>query len=404
MKRKWILVAAMALAVVMLVSFSLIGCKATTSTTTAAVTETTAAAAETTAQSASAVGINIKPLVDDGSGVILPLGDALGPNGETPVGVEAILNLISDTKKEEIKNAGYTAAISLHTTASDWSTLQLQGIQAVLDEFNIKLLATTDAEMKVDKQVSDLESILAMKPNMIISFVLDAVTVGPILKKASDQGIKIALIDAVPSGFTSPKDYAGMGTADNYANGKASAQALVDYLGGKGEIAILNYVSSLFHTDARTKGAHDVFAQYPDIKIVAEQGVDGAEMAATATESILTANPNIKGMWTVWDAPGMGAVGVIENMGKDVKVVTVDLSEDTAFSIASGGAMLASGAQHPYDQGVAEAMIGVAALAGIATPSYVIVPGEIVTKASMTESWKRVFKTAIPDKIAALLK
>lgn len=402
MKRKWILVTAMALAVVMIVSFSLIGCKTTTSTTVAA--ETTAAAAETTAAAASAVGINIKPLVDDGSGVILPLGDALGPNGEAPVGVEAILNLISDTKKEEIKNAGYTAAISLHTTASDWSTLQLQGIQAVLDEFNIKLLATTDAEMKVDKQVSNLESILAMKPNMIISFVLDAVTVGPILKKASDQGIKIALIDAVPSGFTSPKDYAGMGTADNYANGKASAQALVDYLGGKGEIAILNYVSSLFHTDARTKGAHDVFAQYPDIKIVAEQGVDGAEMAATATESILTANPNIKGIWTVWDAPGMGAVGVIENMGKDVKVVTVDLSEDTAFSIASGGAMLASGAQHPYDQGVAEAMIGVAALAGIATPSYVIVPGEIVTKASMAESWKRVFKTAIPDKIAALLK
>ncbi len=355
-------------------------------------------------QSASDVGINIEPLTDDGSGVILSIGDSPGPNGEEPVGVEAILNLISDEQKEEIRNAGYTAAISLHTTASDWSTLQLEGIQAVLDEFNIELLATTDAEMEVDKQVSDLESIIGMKPDMIISFVLDADTIGPILKEASSQGIKIALIDAVPTGFTSPEDYAGMGTADNYANGAASAQALVDYLGGEGKIAILKYVSSLFHTDARTQGARDVFAQYPGIEIVAEQGVDGAETAATATESMLTANPDIQGIWSVWDTPGMGAVGVIENMGKDVKVATVDLSEDTAYSIASGGAMLATGAQHPYDQGVAEAMIGVAAVAGIETPSYVVVPGEIVTKESLKESWDRVFKTPLPDDLAQLLE
>lgn len=354
-------------------------------------------------ESASDIGINIMPLVDDGSGVILPIGDSPGPNGEDPVGVEAILNLISDEKKEEIRNAGYTAAISLHTTSSDWSTLQLQGIKAVLDEFNIELLATTDAEMQVDKQVSDLESIIGLKPDMIISFVLDAETIGPILKNANSQGIKIALIDAVPAGFTSPQDYAGMGTADNYANGAASAQALVDYLGGEGQVAILKYVSSLFHTDARTQGAKDVFAKYPGIEVVAEQGVDGAETAATATESILTANPDVKGIWAVWDAPGMGAVGVIENMGKDVKVATVDLSEDTAYSIASGGAMLATGAQHPYDQGVAEAMIGVAAVAGIETPAYVLVPGEIVTKESMKESWERVFKTPLPDDIAKLL-
>ena len=354
-------------------------------------------------KSASDVGINIQPLVDDGSGAIQPIADSPGPNGEKPVGVDAILALISDEKAEEIKKAGYKAAISLHTTSSDWATLQIQGIKAVLSEFNIQLLATTDAEMQVDKQVSDLESIIAMDPDMIISFVLDAEAIGPIMQNAISKGVKIALIDAVPSGFTSPEFYAGMGTADNYANGASSAQALVDYLGGKGEVAILKYVSSLFHTDARTEGALDVFAKYPDIKIVAEQGVDGAETAATATESILTAHPDVKGFWTVWDAPGMGAVGVIENMGKDVKVVTVDLSEDTAYSIASGGAMLATGAQHPYDQGIAEAMIGVAALAGIEAPPYVVVPGEIVTKDSLKDSWVRVFKTPLPDDMAKLL-
>lgn len=349
------------------------------------------------------VGINIEPLVDDGTGVIMPIEDSPGPNGEVAVGVEAILDLITEEKKEEIVAAGYTAAISLHTTTADWSILQLQGIQAVLDEFGIELLTTTDAEMDVAKQVSDLESIMAMEPDLLISFVLDNETIAPILADASAQGIKVALIDSVPDGFSSPEDYAGMGTADNYANGVASAQALVDYLGGEGEVAILDYTTSLFHTDARSEGARSVFAQYPGIEIVAEQGVDGAETAADATEAILTANPNVKGMWVVWDAPGMGAVGAIENMGLDVKVATVDLSEDVAYSIASNGAMLATGAQHPYDQGVAEAMIGVAALAGVETPAYVVVPGEKVTRDSLAASWERIFKTEAPEDLKALL-
>ncbi|MDR1795861.1 MAG: substrate-binding domain-containing protein [Clostridiales Family XIII bacterium] len=359
--------------------------------------------AETT-DAAGKAGIHIEPLTDDGSGAILNLADAKGPNGEEPAGVEDILNLISDEKAEEIRSAGYTAAISLHTVGTDWSVLQLEGMHDVLDEFNIKVIAETDAEMEVEKQVSDLESIIGMKPDLLISFVLDGDAVGPVLKEARAQGIQVSLIDSVPAGFTPGTDYAGMGTADNYANGAASAQKLADYLGGEGEIAMLNYVSSLFHTDARTQGARDVFAQYPDITIVAEDKVNSAETAATATEAMLTAHPDIAGIWTFWDVPGMGAVGVIESMGKDTKVVSVDLSEDTAYSIASGGAMLASGAQHPYDQGVAEAMIGVAALAEIEPPSYVLVPGEIVTKESMSKSWERVFRSPLPDDMKAILE
>lgn len=347
-------------------------------------------------------GINITPLVDDGTGEIMPL-QGIGPNGEEPVGVEAILNLIGPEDKKKVQEAGYTAAVCLHTTASDWAILQLKGIQAALDEFNIELIATTDAEMKVEKQISDYESVIQMDPDLMIVFILDADASAPVLKKATEKGIKLAFIDAVPTGFKHPEDYAGMGTADNYANGQASAEVLVDYLDGKGKVAVIKFISSLFHTDQRTEAALDVFAKYPDIEIVDIQGVSGAEDAATAVENILIANPDLDGIWTVWDAPGMAAVGVVENLGKDVKVVTVDLSEDTAYSIASGGAMLATGAQHPYDQGVAEAMIGIGALAGVETPPYVLVPGEKVTKESMERSWKRVFKEEVPPKIKEVL-
>ncbi len=347
--------------------------------------------------------INIKPLVDDGTGAIMPL-EGIGPNGEIPVGVDAVINLLSAEDKAAIQKAGYTATISLHSTNADWSILQIAGMKAALEAYNIKVLAVTDAEMSVAKSISDLESVIALDPDLMIAFVLDADASAEVFRTAIDKGIKLSFIDAVPTGFKHPEDYAGMGTADNYANGKASAEALVEYLGGKGEVAVLKFEASLFHTDQRTQAAIDVFNSYPDIEIVATQEVSGAESAATATESLLIAHPEIDGIWTFWDVPGMAAVGIVESLNKDVKVVACDLSEDTAYSIASGGAMLASGAQHPYDQGVAEALIGIAALAGKETPAYVLVPGEKVTRESMAASWDRIFKTELPASLAALLE
>jgi ribose transport system substrate-binding protein len=346
--------------------------------------------------------INIKPLVDDGSGAILPLM-GVGPRGEEPVGVEVLLDILSAEDKVSIREKGYKAAVCLHTTAADWSILQIAGIRAVLEEFNIELIAITDAEMSVEKQISDYESVIGLNPDLMIVFILDADSSEPILRRAVDRGISLAFIDAVPSGFSHPRDYAGMATADNYANGKASAEALVEYLGGIGKVAVIQFISSLFHTDQRTQAAFDVFNANDGIEIVAVQGVPGAVEAATAVENILIANPDIDGIWTVWDAPGMAAVGVIENLNRNVKVVTVDLSEDTAYSIASGGAMLATGAQHPYDQGVAVALIGVASLAGKETPPYVLVPGEKVTRATLKDAWRRVFRTEIPTGIERAL-
>ena len=350
------------------------------------------------------VGINIQPLVDEGDGAVQPLDTSPGPGGDAPVGVEALLGLISDETADEIRAAGYTAAVSLHTTMLDWSILQEEGIRACLKEFNIECLVVTDAELSVDKQISDLESIIAMNPDLVISFVLDNDALAPVLRKVSEAGIKLSLIDSVPTGFVHPDDYAGMGTADNYANSGSATEKLCEYLDYKGKVVCLDYATSMFHTDLRSKAARDVFGKYDGIEIVTEQKLVGAEDGAAAMESILIANPDIDGIWTCYDALAMGATSAVDSMGSHARVVSIDLGEEIAYNIASGGTVLATGAQHPYDQGVAEALIGVAALAGIPTPAYVLVPGELVTRETMEASWVRVFKTPPPQKILDALK
>lgn len=343
------------------------------------------------------------PLKEDGTDEVQPL-EGIGPNGEKPVSVEALTNLLSSEDEKKIRQCNYTAAACFHFLANDWSQLQIAGIKATLKRYGVKLLAVTDGQLKIDKQIADYESVIELKPNLIITIPLDRDATRNILKKAVTEGIVLSFIDTVPKGFVHPNDYAGMATADNYANGRVSAEILADRLGGKGKISLINYKYSMFHTEQRSQAARETFGKYPEIKIIAELKVENPEEAANKTESLLIAHPDLDGMWTVWDGAGMAAAGVINNMGKKTLVTTVDLSRDSAYSIASGGHLIGTGAQHPYDQGIAETLIGLAKLFGKTPPSYVLVPGEKVTRKSIVRSWKRVFRTDIPLEIKSALE
>jgi len=343
------------------------------------------------------------PLVADETDEVQRL-EGLGPNGEKPVGVDALQGLITDEDAKKLREGNYTAVACFHFLADDWSQLQVKGIKDTLKKYGVKLLAVTDGQLKIDKQIADYESVIQLKPNLIITIPLDRDATAPILRKAVDNGIILLFIDTIPAGFRHPKDYAGLGAADNYANGRVSAEILAQHLGGKGKVSLLNYKYSMFHTEQRSQAARDTFKKYPDIQIVAEQSVENPEEAANKTESLLIANPDLAGIWAVWEGAGMAAAGVIKNMGRKTVVTTVDLSRDSAYSIASGGLLIGTGTQHPYDQGVAETLMGLAAILGKPTPAYVLVPGEKVTRKSMVRSWQRVFKTELPKELKDALK
>ena len=117
--------------------------------------------------------------------------------------------------------------------------------------------------------------------------------------------------------------------------------------------------------------------------------------------------PDLDAIWTVWDMPGMAAVGVVENAGKadQIKVATIDLSEDIGYDLASGGACICIGAQHPYDQGVSTALAAIADVLGYDPPKNIVVPGELVVKGteeSFAASWERIFHKELPAEFDGL--
>jgi ribose transport system substrate-binding protein len=198
-----------------------------------------------------------------------------GPHGETPATVNQLVEMLSLDDIRTVRQRGATAAICMQDVDNDWSRLQVVGIRQVLERCGVEILAVTDGEFDVDKQLADYGNVLEMRPDIIITLPLDADRSAPVLRAGVQAGIRLVFVDDVPSSLVHPIDYVGVVVADSYANGRVAAEAMVNRLGGKGCVAMLHWSNSMFTCDERSRAARATFAGYPGIHVVAERYFDG---------------------------------------------------------------------------------------------------------------------------------
>ena len=100
---------------------------------------------------------------------------------------------------EKLKAGNYKVGIVMHTMDAGWPALQIGGITKTLDQFGIKIIAKIDAKFQPGQQISDLEKVIALKPDVIFSIPIDPKSQSTAYKKAAAAGIKLVFMDNVPS-------------------------------------------------------------------------------------------------------------------------------------------------------------------------------------------------------------
>ena len=325
-----------------------------------------------------------------------------GSHGEHASSIASV-SLTAD-ELAKIKGMNATAAIVLHYGGNDWSRAQVQALRAQFGNMGVKVIAVTDAGFRSEKQVSDIETVLAQKPSIIVSAPVDAAATADAFKAAADRGVKLVFMNFAPNGLVVGKDYVSVVSADEYGNGVASAILMAQALGGKGEVGLVFHAADFNVTRQRYKAVKATFANdYPAIKVVAEQGIGGPDFSGDGervASAMLTEHPGIKGIWAVWDVPAEGVISAARNAGRDNLVITtVDLGENVAIDMAQGDFVKGLGAQRVYDQGVTEALLAGYGLLGKAAPAYVAAPALPVTKANLLASWQVVYHSPATAKI-----
>jgi ribose transport system substrate-binding protein len=325
-----------------------------------------------------------------------------GPHGENPVPASAVT--LSSDEMAKVQGLKARAAIVMHYAGNDWARAQVAGLKAQFAKMGIEVIAVTDAGFKPEKQVSDIETILAQKPQIIVSIPTDPISTALAYRRASERGVKLVFMDNVPQGLEPGKEYISVVSADNYGNGVVAAHLMAKILHGKGQIGLIYHAADFFVTRQRYDGFKKTIAEhYPGMKIVAERGIGGPDFtgdADRAASAILTSNRHLTGMWMVWDVPAEGAISAARSWGReDLVITTCDLGLNVAIDMAQNGLIKGLGAQRPYDQGVTEALLAGYGLLGKPAPVYVALPALPVTRENLLEAWKEVYHTEIPSSI-----
>lgn len=340
---------------------------------------------------------------DDGL-VTEPNADDLadGPNGETPTPANAIT--ISDEDKAAIQGKGYKAAL-IWAGSGEWYNAMTDGAKDTFDELGIEIVATSDANFDPAKQATDIETSLALDPDIILSLPVDPVSGTRAYQPAVDAGISIVFADNGVDDYYSGDQYVSIVTGDQYGMGRAAADAIAEAIGGEGEIGMVWYdVDYLVTNNRDAEFERTIETKYPDIKIVSKMGFTEENATEEPASAMILQNPDIKAIYCSWDVAAEGVVSAVRSNGRDdIKVVSHDLGATNCLNMASGGIYYGTICDLPYDIGAAMAKIAALDLIEKETAPYYVVGLIQVDKSNLGAAWKRSLNKELPDNIQKAL-
>lgn len=164
-----------------------------------------------------------------------------------------------------------------------------------------------------EKQIADIEDFMAKGIDGLVVLCTESAPLTPIAKEASRRGIFIVNVDR---GFLEPVADIFL-EGDNKAFGRKSAEFVAKRMNGKGNLVVLTGIPCTVDTD-RVNAAMEVFRQYPDIKILAQQpAMWNRQKGLEVMENYLTKFPRIDAVWAQDDDILLGAVQAIKEAGRE---------------------------------------------------------------------------------------
>ncbi|HEY1941400.1 MAG TPA: substrate-binding domain-containing protein [Roseiarcus sp.] len=326
----------------------------------------------------------------------------VGPNGATGQPA-SVLSFTGDEIKK--LHAGHYSVALLLQTSSDWANAVTLGAQDEMKALGIEAAGLSNSNYSASDQAHAVGTLMAKNPSGIVVWPVNPDELRPALQKASDAGVKLALISNMPSGFRQGKDYVGLVGDDLFAMGQKTAQGLAKAIGGEGDIGFLYFDANAYVVNQRDAAFRTTIEkEFPKIKIAAAQGFSDPARAFQIASAMILQHPKLKAIYAPWSEPAAGVLQAIRSAHRnDIAVATMDLSNTVAVSLVQGGAVKALTVDDPYSIGkslVAE--IGYSLL-GKPAPAYIQAPAVSVTRENILDAYSQDYHAAPPPEVTQAL-
>ena len=284
-----------------------------------------------------------------------------------------------DTSAEEPLTIAFCQIGNYNT----WRIAETEWIEAACKERGYKLIYT-DGQSDTAKQVSDVEDVIAQKPDYILLPPRETTGFETVLSMAADAGIPVLLIDRNTEG-----EYVTQVSADFVWEGEQCAVLLDDYFKGEEfNVVVIEGTPGADSGIKRYEGFKSYMEEHPNMKIIASQvGNFNRADAQEVMENLIQAYGNeIDAVFAHDDDSAIGAIQALKaagyKPGEDVVVVGVGGYAD-ALKAIKAGEMLGSVECSPYFDKAFEVIDILEA--GGTVEKYIRNDGRIFTQENVTD-------------------
>ena len=244
-------------------------------------------------------------------------------------------------------------------------------------------LNTQDAQLDLANQNTQIDAFIQQGVNLIVISAVDEAGIEPAIQRAKEAGIIVIAVDTPAHGA----DAVIMTNA--VQAGEKSCEYLFHEMGGKGQVLLVDGTPIQTIID-RINGCKTVAKNYPDIKIVGQQASKNDRASGLAvTTDMLTANPDVTGIFGMNDPSALGAVLAVEQAGKtsQIKVTGVDGSPEAVAELKrEGSPFIGSATQNPAEMVRQAVKIAVDMTEGkMPAEKTILIPSVLVTRETVKD-------------------
>ncbi|MFC5589048.1 substrate-binding domain-containing protein [Sporosarcina soli] len=222
------------------------------------------------------------------------------------------------------------------TLESPFYTSLVDGAKAEAEAQGIELIVV-DAQNNIEKQNTDVQSLITKKIDILLINPVNPSAVAPALKAAEAAGIPVITVDRATK--EEVVSYIGR---DNEEMGRIAGEKALELLGGPsatGKIIELQGDAGGTVMKARHDGFHEIVGKAAGIKIIEGPYNDYIRAKAVSSmQDLLQAHPDVNLVYAHNDDMALGAIQVLGQQGKldHVQVVGIDGLMEAVKKIEEG--------------------------------------------------------------------
>ena len=329
-----------------------------------------------------------------------------GPNGEQSTAAADVPDPTAECL-QQTKDANLKLAFLNGLSGNTWMAAIEAGVRARAAEYGIDVAATASTDFDPAKEASAVETVMAAKPDILVTIPVDPTAGAQDYKPALDAGTTIAFYDNPVDGWTAGNQYVTISTGDHYRMGKTAADLLAAAIGDQGTYGFIQLDVVFYNSNNREKGfLAEMAQQHPNIKNVAWSGFTDDTTVGAITDAMLTQHPDLDAIYVSYSGgPATAVLASLQAAGNThVKVVTHDLDAANDVIMATKDSnYYGTAIEHTFDEGANTVKYAVLERCGIDVPPFIVVPALGVTRDNLAQAWKEGFHQDPPAEVTQVL-